>query len=244
MLMAATDGIQTREQLVTPVPRETGTDHVYVDADGKGHFDARMGKPKPLGGWEEKEIKKGVFYARPGIYFPMNPSAKEVKTVRGRGVGKKVILKHWQHIVDFYEAHKEDLVRGEDKTVRIAELTRFCGAKTSIHARDVHEPTPGGGVNTFQVYSRADGGTKVEEDGTEHELPKYGQWIRRPVDMGFKPWPKREKILPDGTMTLRRISMRVTSTPYEDAMSEEALELRACQLEASEQPDADLNDYE
>ena len=76
MLMTATDGIYTREKLVTPVPLDTGTFHAKNE----------KGELKPLGAWEEKYVPQGVFVARPGIYFPRNPTAAELKEVRGRGL--------------------------------------------------------------------------------------------------------------------------------------------------------------
>jgi hypothetical protein len=117
MLMVATDGIASRERLTLDIPRDTGT------------FDAvdENGKPanKPLGGWEEKELPKGLFFARPGIYFPLNPTKEETKKVRARGIGRGVIWEQWEKIVQAYES-------GEDN-VRVKNLSRFIGAKNAIN---------------------------------------------------------------------------------------------------------------
>jgi hypothetical protein len=116
MLMVATDGIASRERLTLDIPQDTGT------------FDAvdENGKPanKPLGGWEEKELPKGLFLARPGIYFPLNPTKEEIKKVRARGIGRGVVYEQWQKIVDAYEA-------GEP-LVKVKDLSRFIGAKNAI----------------------------------------------------------------------------------------------------------------
>jgi len=116
MLMVATDGIASRERLTLDIPRDTGT------------FDAvdENGKPanKPLGGWEEKELAKGLFFARPGIYFPLNPTKDEIKKVRARGIGRGVVYEQWQKIVDAYES-------GADM-VKVQDLSRFIGAKNAI----------------------------------------------------------------------------------------------------------------
>jgi hypothetical protein len=206
LLMMATDGIYTREQLQTPIPKDTGT----------------FGVSKPLGGWEEKAISKGVFVARPGIYFPMNPTTEELKDVRGRGVGKGVILENWEKIVNAWppeEIHK---------TMRVSNVTRFCGAKSSV--------SRSGTVGGYR-YKRA--------DGTESE-PSYGQWITREVRMSFNPMPKRLKVHEDDlTLELRSLPRTLVTTPYNRcAWSEESLELRACEAEAVEQPDGDLTDYQ
>jgi hypothetical protein len=205
LLMIATDGVYTREKLKSPSPKNTGT-----NATGK-----------PLGGWEEKIVDKGVFVARPGIYFPLDPTDKELKDVRGRGVGKGVVLENWKVIVDSWDEHKLE------RTARIANVTRFCGAKSSISRQ---------GKEGDYWYTRADG----------REGPAYGQWITRPVDMGFHPMPKRSGINPDGqTLSLRRIDSRIQSTPYIKAIrNQEARMLQLAQLELTEQPDADYSDYE
>jgi hypothetical protein len=196
ILMIATDGVQSREDLIMPTPFDTGTSSTG----------------KPLGGWEKDIHGNGVFYARPGIYFPLNPTAKQLKKVKARGVGKAVVLEHWKDIVDSWE--KDNI----NNAVRIAEVTRFHGAKTSI-TKDEHG------------YTRSD---------------RYGNWNTRPVDMGFNPMPKRAGINPDGkTLTLRRLSSKNSSTPYKKAMlGSEAKLAKLLQQEMLEQPEYDFSDYE
>jgi len=108
VLMVATDGVWSRTRLDLPLPIDTGTSHV----------------PKPLGGWEEKSFDNGVFCARPGVYFPLNPTDEQLAEVRGRGLGKKVVYGYWRDIVDAYD-------RG-DPAVVLTSISRFVGAKTGV----------------------------------------------------------------------------------------------------------------
>lgn len=108
VLMYATDGIWSRERLTLPLPADTGTSDLS----------------KPLGGWEEKRFDAGVFAVRPGIYFPLQPTDDQLKEVRARGLGKKVLYERWPVIV---EAWKERAER-----VKVAGVERFIGAKSGI----------------------------------------------------------------------------------------------------------------
>lgn len=245
LLMVATDGIFTLEDIKPPEPLDTGTSQATVD-----------GELKPLGGWERKVIDKGVFIARPGVYFPLNPTPEEIKTIRGRGVGKSVILENWKAIVDAWEANglHEYVGKGEKddpchycgktfrlhNTVAVSNVTRFCGAKTSIS----RSGRPG-----HYTYKRAGEGDSLELPGFEtkaHMRPRYGQWITREVTMSFNPMPKRSGLNPDGkTLTLRDFPMDKESVAYKKATrSLEAKEMEAQRTQMMEQPDGDLADYE
>lgn len=195
LLAIATDGIYTRENLLRPIPRDTGT----------GHTD------KPLGGWEKTVVTKGVFFARPGIYFPLSPTEDEIKNIKGRGVGKRVMLENWRAVIDGYE-------RGDD-IIQLPNVSRFCGAKTSISVS-----------NFGKTFNRA---------------PTYGQWVTRNVKLSLSAKPKREAIIGQ-RLTLREFPLDCESNPYSRAMvSPEALELKLSTLEASEQPEGvDFADYE
>jgi hypothetical protein len=215
LLMIATDGIYTLEDFPAAEPRDTGSGHPIKDeSTGKTAC-------KPLGGWETKRIDKGVFVARPGIYFPLNPTADELKDVRGRGVGKGVVYENWQKIVWAWSEH------GATRTIQVANVSRFCGAKTSIS----RSGKPG-----QYTYRRADGAEGA---------PAYGEWISRNVDMSFNPMPKRGSVDVYGKLALRRMPRDMTSVPYKRAMrSADAMLMKAAEQEALEQPDADLADYE
>ena len=204
VLMMATDGLLTRETIVPPIPYDTGT-----GASGK-----------PLGGWEKKLAPKGMFIARPGIYFPLNPTEDEIAAVRARGVGRSVVLKSWETIINAWE---RDGIAGY---AEVANVSRFCGAKTSISVSA-----------NGKRYKRAAG---------TGSAPAYGQWISRKVALSFDPLPKRAGIHKNGrTLVLRTFPKELTSVPYDRAMlSNEAAEMQAAKQELIEQPDADLTEYE
>jgi hypothetical protein len=107
-LMLATDGIYSRERLSFGPPRRTGTDDLKT----------------PLGGWEEKIHEKGIFAVRPGIYFPNESTEEDLKEVRARGLGKKVLYDKWLEIVATW-------LEGKEK-VTLGNVTRFVGAKTGM----------------------------------------------------------------------------------------------------------------
>ncbi len=116
--MFATDGVFGLERLTCPEPIDTGTFGLYKP----------NGEPAPaLGSWEEKSLDKGVFCARPGIYFPLAPTADQLKEVRARGVGKGVMYQHWKQVVADYEAGTE--------TSTLPEVTRFIGLITGVHTK-------------------------------------------------------------------------------------------------------------
>lgn len=214
ILMLATDGMGTLERITTPTPRDTGT---WTATDDKGKE-----VKKPLGGWEEKINEKGLFLARPGIYFPLNPTEAELGAVRARGVGRGVVYKQWRTIVDTWELQKMD------GTIRVNDVARFCGAKTSIS----RSGEPG-----KYIYSRANG-------AGGNDSPHYGQWVLRHVDMSFDPLPKRQRLMADGkSLEVRRFPLDLVSVPYQKVLDREALLIKLAEQEALEQPDTDLIDY-
>lgn len=109
ILMLATDGVYSKIPLTFAKPVETGTGDL----------------PKPLGGWEVKEVPSGVFCARPGIYFPLNPTESQLKEVRARGIGKKALYEKWQLVVRAWAANA--------RSCKLVGLQRFMGAKSSVH---------------------------------------------------------------------------------------------------------------
>ncbi len=222
LLMVATDGIATLEQITLPQPRDTSTNWLACpDPDPKDiaespevfkKDDKQWLVNKPLGGWEEKIVPNGMFLARPGIYFPLEPTKADIKRIRARGLGRAAVWDNWQKIVEAYN-------NGEPG-IRIQNLSLFRGIKTSI--------TRSGKPGSF-VYKRSD---------------DYGRWLSRPIDMTFSPMPKREpKIGKGGRLTLRRLE-GLESAPYDKGiLSPEALLLLQQAIEESEQPDGgDLTD--
>lgn len=110
LLMVATDGILTREKIEFPAPRDTGTSDLA----------------EPLGAWTCEEYPRGVFCARPGIYFPLEPTEKDLKRVRARGIGKALMHEAWRSLKAQYEAGKPTA------TIEPSPV-RFMGIKSSIH---------------------------------------------------------------------------------------------------------------
>ena len=236
MLMVATDGIVSLEMdLALPEPIDTGTNIAFKDDSGK------MIR-KPLGGWELKDSHRGMFFARPGVYFPLNPSSDDLKAVRARGVGRGVVLENWARLIDCFESWDKRVIPHERPgfdadgwpVVKVANVSRFCGAKSSI-SRSV--------VDGKFVYNRASGPHLAEDK----PKPAYGQWITREVSMSFNPSPKRDNtdFGADGqTLLVRKLSEDIESAPYDKAnMSEEARQLLRLTLEMDEQPDKDWVDY-
>lgn len=210
LYMIATDGIYTAENFPATPPKDTNT---YTSEH-----------KKPLGGWETKEIKGDMFAARPGIYYPLNPTKDEIKEIRARGVGRGVVLEYWQKIMDAWLA-------GERK-VTVGNVVRFQGAKSSI-GRYVN---PEG--NPHFIY------TRFPDEKTGN--PRYGQWTVRQVDMTFNPLPKRQRINADGSLAMRHMPQDLESHPYDRSLlSMEARLLKLNMIELLEQPDgADYVEYD
>ena len=124
ILMLATDGIYSKIPLTFEKPVDTGTKGL-VKPDGSPAGE--------LGSWETKEVPSGVFCARPGIYFPLNPTVEQLKEVRARGIGKKALYEKWPLVVRAWSAHA--------KSCKLVGLQRFVGPspvfisqKVGIHA--------------------------------------------------------------------------------------------------------------
>ena len=144
----------------TPIPRGTET----------------WATGKPLGGWECGDIEQGIFAARPGIYFPLRPTKKDVLKVKGRGIGKGTVLENWQLILDAWNRG------GLEEPVVVKDIERFCGGKTSLS------------YSSMEGSCRRAAGGRTSGDGA-HDLPKYGEWIKRRVEMSFDPMPKRAGLI-------------------------------------------------
>jgi hypothetical protein len=169
------------------------------------------GKP-PLGAWESKKYDKGVFFARPGVYFPPNledledeAAKKEIEKVRARGLGRKVLYQNTRAVMDAYRDGK--------KSLEIANIQRFVGAKTGIS------------------YGELSGVKRSE---------RYGEWVDWPIEITFNPHPKRENRLPGGRLSAWQYQ-NVFSVPYKPALlTEEAKLIRLHELIAGEQPDTEF----
>jgi hypothetical protein len=110
ILAVATDGIYSRVPLRCPKPVDTGTSDLA----------------KPLGGWEEKVYPEGMFFLKPGIYFPLGDYDIS-DSLRARGVGRKALLKNRERIMKAYAAGKRKL--------RLPKIDRFFGCKSSVTSK-------------------------------------------------------------------------------------------------------------
>lgn len=211
MLAVATDGIYTREEIRMAEPKDTNT---WICVGPKGEK-----IEKPLGGWERKVVPPpSVFFARPGIYFPLDPTT-ELRQVRARGVGRGPLRNNWEKIV---RAFKKD-----EAWTELPDVVRFRGAKTGISADDEARETGGRGG----ILTRA---------------RSYGEWETRPTVISFDPRPKREgdyrRRGKYAVLTPRKLStIGDESEPYSRAkVSIEAKVLKAFAQEMLEQPDPEL----
>jgi hypothetical protein len=127
-------------------------------------------------------------------------------------------------------------------------VSRFHGAKSSISRSKAED-------GSFE-YRRGfmlgdDGQPTLDALGKLRE--RYGQWQKRRIDLTFDPLPKRECILPDGSLQVRAFPGQV-SEPYKKAKTllrnpdgtlTDAGALAIESLIALEQPDGeDFSDYE
>ena len=215
LLAIATDGIYTRERLKTTVPRDTGT---FVKLDGKPN-------DKPLGGWEEKETKSGVFFARPGIYFEDGADDEAMqKIIRARGIGRAELVRNADKIRIGWK-NGETLENGKPGVELEKELDRFLGAKSSTWKN-----VSLGGERSY-VRSK-----------------DYGQWVKRSIALSLHPMPKRaeaQRIGDVALLTLRKCEGE--SHPYKRAVAqkeEEARQMKEVEQEAIEQPDGEAIVYE
>lgn len=213
VLSVATDGILSTEPLELAAPLDSGT----AELAGPDGSIVR----KPLGGWEDKDTyRNGVFLARPGIYGPLDPTSEQLDDCRARGIGRAAYFRNWKKILHAFERwDKKDPLY----SVKITELERFAGSKTSLS------------------YS--------PKRATWKRSPDYGTWVPSPIEVSFNPWPKREKVIRGNRLELCDAG-GATSEPYRPALgldaivSPEAREMIDYQNMVLEQPDSDLSDVD
>ena len=226
ILTLATDGIYSLEDLkIKKPPRDTGTGDL----------------PKPLGGWERKEIPEGVFVAKPGLYYKIGA---DMADVRARGVGRREVHSEMGRIMQgFLDWDREDL-----KHCVKLKSRRFYGAKHSIYVRSrcghckVSWPSVPE-VGCFKCKSLgADLQTSLIED--DDGKPVYGLWGERDVQIRFDPYPKREREGISKKGTSARLMLRdlggQTSEPYDvggHVTSPEGIAMRIAKDVQLEQPD-------
>lgn len=180
VLMIATDGLWSLSKCEAPKPIDTGTDiEVTETKSGKKNR-------KPLGGWEHGLFEKGVFMARPGVYFPLDlpdeldeseQSEAKTENVKARGLGVRVLYKHRAEIIDCYEKHHgahDYLVKDDDALRVIRERDEPFSCERFIGLR--------GGIVT-----------KYKRDGERiyGRRSALGLWTLQMRKVGFDPLPKR-----------------------------------------------------
>ena len=206
VLMVATDGVATSRELTLPAPRNTGTAEAITISKGK---------KGPLGAWESKKYPRGMFFARPGIYFPLQPGPDDMAKVRARGLGRKALYDNVDKVIEAWE--RGDTIEDGKRQVpgvQLPPVGRFIGAKTGLHLRK---------------------GRWVRSE-------KYGQWVSWPTRVSFDPLPKRRRVLMAGRLECWPRATR-PSLPYKKALvSQDTLRLKLAQMVAEEQPAGDYSD--
>jgi hypothetical protein len=228
ILTVATDGIYSLEDLpVGPAPRDTGT------------FDL----PKPLGGWERKEIEEGVFVVKPGLYYRLKG---DLADVRARGVGRREVHSARQKIeAGFLAWDRKDLTHHVPLQSR-----RFYGCKHSILARSscaaCKKSWPGVPEKGCPKCGQVGTDFQVTHAKTDAGEPAYGRWGLRDVKIGFDPYPKREREGLSRGGSFCRLHLRdlggIDSAPYDVGTAETTPEgeaMRAAKELQLEQPDWD-----
>lgn len=230
VLMTATDGLFAREDLKLPKPEDTGT------------FELRnqKGELVPLGGWERKSYKSGIFIARPGVYFPLVDGAGAGEEVRARGVGRRTLAAHKTRLVEHWRTHEPTLSNGLrpfPPNYAFEDVNLFVGMVTGV-LRHPEGPRPKSGPLVL---------------GEPVRSKSYGRWIQREQVISFAPQPKRAdldvdtKQLTPWRKPLRKDGgVEKESSAYgpaiglEAVLSEDALRLRATTEQAHEQPHLDV----
>lgn len=212
VLMLATDGLWSDSEIILPKPKDTGTWNAV---------DSKTGEHKPLGGWEVKPYPRGVFAARPGIYFPLEPTMEDIAKVRARGLGRKILYDQHRQVISAFERGDSSVLIGarscDVETRKEYGTQRFVGAKTGMSW------SPRQGVK---------------------RNANYGEWVDWPTEINFDPRPKRESVNSDGTLKCwDNLDGRFNapSLPYDAALkTDEDVLLQLAGLIAEEQPNADF----
>jgi hypothetical protein len=175
VLMLATDGVfGVGDAPAFPAPLETGTAEI-VDKRG-------LVVRKPLGGWEVKGIEDGMHLIRPGIYFPFGKT--DEKSVKARGVSKKILLENKGEILRHYEQN-----RGRE-SFSVNGVRRFVGLVTGIQERGkngiVRSDAFGEWVEHVIDISYSPGPKRIEATESGRLLP----WEAPPFAIESAPYDK------------------------------------------------------
>lgn len=243
VLMLATDGVLATERLRLPGPIETGTGSTP---------DRDSGKLKPLGGWEIKSLPSGVFLCRPGIYFPLDlQSADQLKELRARGISRSVLVEHADRIIEHFKKHGPAKPYSVTKILKngreVEPCVRFIGLRQGIRLGAGMDTSVGEHKHRFPNGPEcAVCGVAVVRDPVRYDehgdvVGGFGTWANHPVDVTFKPDPKRAEVRRDFKLTCWE-NMPLESTPYDraDASDPETLALREEEEMRADQADGDV----
>lgn len=272
VLTVATDGIYAKERLriwhrrtvddkkrascectdadpetLSAPPRDTGTSDL----------------PKPLGGWEHKELPEGVFVAKPGLYWKLSPPAKTVEEekkqladLRARGIGRRELMNRDEERKKTGKQLLEDGFlewdRVDPKYGITLQSRRFYGAKHSVTGYAFCDACQRGwmGVPEQRCPKCMQCGTSFEARFVQDKFGKdaYGRWGARDVKISFDPYPKRERAGISREGTAPRLFVRdlggAESAPYpvgalDPTTSPEGTKAREGRAFNEEQPDWD-----
>ena len=225
ILAIATDGLFSTEALDLPKPKDTGTNDLQ----------------KPLGDWGSDYYETGVFFVKPGMYF--NDSCK---LMRARGVGRKELNKQALALCDAFKKWNRK------STLQIqVKSRRFYGARSSILAFSscikCNTTWPGLPSNKCPKCNNVGDAFRTQIMRLKDtDIPAYGRWDVRPIDIKFATLPKRETVTGGDTYGRMRIrDMRPkfggeisVSLPYLPGVTTpEGLAARQTTEEALEEPD-------
>jgi hypothetical protein len=155
---------------------------------------AKLAKLTPKTGAEKAEKPLGAWDAdESGPIFLLRPGVYTGFKVRARGINRKILVENEVLAKKGFAYWMKRDPNHEEARITFPDVTRFTGINQGIYKVGEGEETE---------YRRS-------------EL--YGKWNVRPQILHLDPKPKREKILRDGTLTLRRFP-DVVSLPYDRAV--------------------------
>lgn len=222
----ATDSVFATRDVPLEEPENTGTEEARTILDSKGE-----GK-LPLGAWEAaKPYDKGMVFLRPGIAFPLEATARQIKEIKARGVSKRVLLEHTGDVIQALSSQREigtSVPEVLEFSRRIFGGMKMCTTKSRA-----------GGTDVYRVQRPRYREGKI--------VGGYGCWYEQEIRLKIGARPKRFARLPGEDGMLLPWPDKEEAGPsraYGDAKkSAEALALEELQDVLLEQPDLDAGDW-
>lgn len=221
ILMIATDGVLSEERLELPSPEDTGTWDCMSD-----------GVAKPLGGWEEKVLEKGVFIAKSGIYWPLGGGSE--KTSKARGISRTVLGGYT------CEEHRHRVSRKEGAcpVEGCGRPTRRQSSLVEAHFREKGWREPYVIRGCVRFVGAKQGTWRTAEEHRRSD--EYGCWVPHPIEVSFNPKPKRARVLADGQRLQPWARMAGPSAPYDrEERGQEAEIMKEVEEILTEQPECE-----